>query len=588
MFKLLKYIKAKQYILFALMAVFIVLQVYAELKVPELFSKLINTITTSTTFDSAEMTRTALIMLGYIVATLLIYFVITYLMAKFSATVAQTFRKVFYEKVMSLSQNEVKNFSPSSLITRTTNDISNIERFFSQGLRIFLTAPIMAGMAIVKILNADLNLTLGTIAAVMVLVITITVIFLVAIPKFKKIQTLLDKLNLTAKESLTGIKDIRAFNKEGFHSKRFDEVAFDITKTSTFIDKVMSLLDPMIVFVLNSLVLFIYWFGAYLASKNVLNIGDILAFSQYATMILFSLTSLTFVLIMLPRASVSAKRVNEVMTKEPSVIFNENIEKNASKSTKNVVLEFKNVFFKYPGAKDDVLYNVSFNVKRGETVAFIGSTGSGKSTLVNLIPRLYDATEGQIFVDGKNIMDYSQKELINKISYAPQKAFLFKGTIKSNLLYGNENATDEEIIKALEVAQAKNFVLKYEDGIDHDVAQGATNFSGGQKQRLSIARVLIKKSDILIFDNSFSALDFKTDQKLRKAISKNFADATKIIVAQRVGTIMDADKIIVLENGKVVGMGTHSQLIKNNKIYKEIAVSQLGEDALKGENDEDK
>lgn len=584
MIKLFKQIKIKDFFFFFIAAIFIVVQVYTELKIPELFAEMINHIVDSaklglsTGFD--VIFPIALEMLAYILATLATFFVISFFMAKFSANVSRNIRKVFFEKVIDISNSQTKNFSTSSLLTRTTNDVANVERFFSMGLRILLTAPIMATMSILKIMQGNFSLAVGTMISVAILALTVTVIFVFALPKFTKVQLLTDKINASAKEALTGIKDIRAFNKEAYHTHRFEEINTEMKKTGLFIDRIMSLLDPMMVFVMTGLVLFIYWFGAYLASQNILNIGEIMAFSQYATMVLMSLTMLTFVLVMTPRASVSAKRINQVLKIEDEIKFLSEDKLEEVSSTKSYI-EFKNVGFSYPGAKDPVLKNISFKLEKGQTVAFIGATGSGKSTLINLLTRLYDSTEGQILIEGQNILNLSKKTLLNKIAFVPQKALLFKGTVKSNLELKHKNKTDEELEKALEIAQAKKFVFEDEKGLDKEISQGGSNLSGGQKQRIAIARALVSNPEIMIFDDSFSALDFRTDKNLRKELNKNFASVTKFIVAQRVGTIMDADKIIVLENGKVVGNGTHTELLESSSVYKQIAQSQLQEEVGK-------
>lgn len=583
MLKLIKYIKKKDFVVFGFVLLFVFAQAFFELKVPELFSNLINLITEQSTgsVNFEVILKTGLEMSFYILATLATYIVVAFLMARFSSSVSASMRSEFYKKVMGFSSDEIKRFSTASLLTRTTNDISQVQRFFSTGLRIFITAPFVAGIAIYKIFQSSSSLTWGTILAVGILIVLITAIFLIAIPQFKKIQQLTDRLNLTSRENLTGVRVIRAYNKEKYHEQRFEKTNQQLTKTNIFVDRVLSLLNPVMGLILSGLVLFIYWFGSTLVSKNMLQIGDILAFAQYSVMVLFSLTSLTFVFIMIPRASVSAKRLNEVFETQvgveflPQTVLTEQVENAA-------FLEFRNVSFKYPRAKQHVIKNISFTLEKGQTLAVIGSTGSGKSTLVNLLVRFYDCTEGQILINGQDIKNFSKQDLLSHFGYVPQKGMLFSGTISSNLRLGKQDATEEQLKKALDVAQASSFVGKYEDGFEHAVAQGGTNFSGGQRQRLSIARALVKNAEILVFDDSFSALDYKTDKRLRKAIKKEFPTKTKLIVAQRVGTIMDADLILVLEKGELVGMGTHEQLMQNCEIYQEIATSQLGKEVLHG------
>lgn len=379
------------------------------------------------------------------------------------------------------------------------------------------------------------------------------------------------------RENLTGLRVVRAYNSEAFQENRFAEVNSNLTKTNLFVSRIMSLLSPVLILILSGLTLFIYWFGSSLVSKQLLNIGQLMAFAQYSMMILSSFSMLTMVFIMLPRASVSAKRINAVLDTKNVIEYPA---QTLNKTELSGEVEFRNVSFKYPDAEDCVLKDISFVAKKGQTVAFIGSTGSGKSTLINLVPRFYDVTEGQVLVDGVDVRDYSKTDLVNKIGYVPQKGMLFRGTIMSNIKYGKEDATEEEVKKACSIAQATNFIARFKDGYEHEISQGGTNVSGGQRQRLSIARAIVKKPEIFIFDDSFSALDYKTDKKLRKALKKEVSEATKLIVAQRVGTIIDADLIIVLENGRMVGSGTHEQLLKTCTVYKEIASSQLSKEEI--------
>ena len=394
-----------------------------------------------------------------------------------------------------------------------------------------------------------------------------------AIPRFKKMQTLVDRLNLVSRENLTGLRVVRAYNSEKFQEERFDNVNSSLSKTNFQVGCIMSFLSPIMTTILSGLTLFIYWFGASLAQQNLIEIGEIMAFAQYSIMILSSFSMITMIFVMLPRASVSAKRINQVLDTNNSIVFPTTTVGNADQKG---TVEFKNVSFRYPDAQEYVLKNISFKAEAGQTVAFIGSTGSGKSTLINLVPRFYDATEGQVLIDGIDVKNYSQNDLAQKLGYVPQRGVLFRGTIKSNLKYGKQDATDEQIKKATSIAQC-SFISRFDDGLQHKIAQGGTNVSGGQKQRLSIARAIVKDPEIFIFDDSFSALDYKTDKKLRAKIKNELSNKTNLIVAQRVGTIISADQIIVLENGKMVGHGTHQELLKNCQVYQEIAKSQLGE-----------
>ena len=477
---------------------------------------------------------------------------------------------------------EIKNFSTSSLITRTTNDVTQVQMVFGMLIQLLAKAPIMAIWAIFKISGKGWEWSVATSGAVLVLVLMLSVIIIFAVPKFKKIQKLTDNLNRVTRENLTGVRVVRAYNAEGYQEEKFDKANKELTNTNLFATRIMAIMNPGMTLISNGLSLAIYWIGAYLVSKAIgadklIIFSDMVVYMSYAMQVVMSFMMLIMIFMMLPRVSVSAKRINEVLDTMPNIVDGEN---NFKTNLKGIV-EFKNVSFKYPDAQEHVVKNVNFIANKGETIAFIGSTGSGKSTLINLIPRFYDVTEGEILVDGVNVKDYSQKELHSKIGYVPQKAVIFKGTIKSNIAFGdNKNITQEDVEWASNIAQAKEFVDGLPDKYNADVAQNGTNLSGGQKQRLAIARAVARKPEIFIFDDSFSALDYKTDKILRAGLKKNLEGVTSFIVAQRIGTILDADKIIVLDQGDVVGMGTHAELLKTCSVYQEIAYSQLSKEEL--------
>lgn len=487
-----------------------------------------------------------------------------------SSKIAKNLRRSVFSKVNSFSDTEINKFSTASLITRSTNDIGQIQRTIMMSLRMMITAPCMAFFAIRKITLTNLTLT-GVSVGYMILMLAILItIIIIILPKFGLLQKRTDKLNLVTRENLTGIRVVRAYNAEKYQENKFDKANTELTGTTLFVTRAMSIMNPSLTLIMDMMTLTIYWVGAVLLSKGVVgvNYSVIVTFGMFSMHVIMSFMFITLLFVMIPRGIVSIKRVNEILNCPLSIKDGE------IKSSENLgTVEFRNVSFRYPEAEEPVLENISFTVNKGETVAFIGSTGSGKSTLINLIPRFYDTTSGQVLVDGIDVKAYDQQVLHDKIGYVPQKANLFSGNITTNMQMSKENASDDEISRALEVAQC-GFIEKLEDGYTQPVSQGGKNFSGGQKQRLSIARAIVKNPEIYIFDDSFSALDFKTDKSLRTALSKHAKDATVLIVAQRVNTIKDADKIIVLDDGKVVGMGTHEELSKNNKIYKEIVASQ--------------
>lgn len=520
-------------------------------------------------------------MLGIAILSMFVTIIVTYLAAKVAATLGKTLRNNVYEKVMSFSNEEMKKFSTASLITRSTNDIQQIQMMMVMILRFIFYAPMMAMMGIFKVINTNVSMSWIIGVAVLCIVFLLGILFTFVMPKFKLVQNLVDRLNLVSREIITGIMPIRAFSNQKHEEERFDKANGDLTKVNIFVNRIMSCMMPAMMLVMNLIAVLIVYKGTYSIDAGTMQVGDMMAFIQYTMQIIMSFLVIAMMSVMIPRASVSAGRICEVIETEPTIEDPKNA-KEFSGNKKGVV-EFKNVSFKYPDAEENILSDISFTAKPGETTAFIGSTGSGKSTLINLIPRFFDVTEGQILVDGVDIREVTQKNLREKIGYVPQKGILFTGTIESNLRYGNPNATDEEIREAAEIAQATEFIDSKPEGFDTKIAQGGTNVSGGQKQRLSIARAIAKNPEIYIFDDSFSALDLKTDAALRKALKKKTGDSTVLIVAQRISTILHAEQIIVLDEGKVIGKGTHEELLKNCEVYKQIALSQLSKEELGNE-----
>lgn len=580
MLKLLKYFKFIDWILSILVVGVIVFQVYLEMELIEYMGNIISLIQQHA--QGAGLTSQALwdvgwkmilIALGICVSVIVVNFMASMVAARFS----KKLRTTIFSKVNSFSMEEMNKFSTASLITRSTNDIKQVEQTIFMTLRMAITAPVMACFAISKIIGSSVELSWTTAGALLVMILLVLFLFFVAVPKFSQIQKKTDKINNVTRENLTGLRVVRAYNAEKEQEEKFEVVNKDLTKTNLFVNRVMALMWPGLELIMNGLTIAIYWVGAYLINVSAIEYYTMVTFTQYAMHVLMSFMFISMLFVFIPRGVVSGRRINEVLSTKSKISDGEGV--STIEENKGTV-EFKNVSFKYPDAEEYVLKDISFKVNKGETIAFIGSTGSGKSTLINLIPRFFDATEGEVLVDGEDVKQYKIKELNKKLGYVPQKGYLFSGTIKSNLLYGNKNATDEELDLCLKISQA-NFVKKLEGGIDYEIAQGGTNVSGGQRQRLSIARALVKKPEILIFDDSFSALDYKTDKNLRKALKKHTKDATKIIVAQRIGTIIDADKIVVLDEGKMVGYGTHDELLKSCEVYKEIALSQLSQEELK-------
>ena len=582
MLKLLK--KRTEWIMVAISVILIALQVWLDLKMPDYMSN----ITVLVQTPNSEI-KDILINGGYMLlcalGSLILSILVGYLAATISAGLAKELRKSLFHKVEDMSMDDVKSFRTSSLITRTTNDVTQIQMFISMGLQLLIKAPITAAWAVTKILNKNWEWSLLTGIAVLVLLFTIGILIIVVLPRFKKVQELTDNINGVMRENLTGIRVVRAFNAEKYQEDKFENVNNKLTKLQLFNQKTFGILSPVMYLIMYCLTLAIYFVGARLIdaanmADKITLFGDMVVFSSYAMQVIMSFLMLAMIFMILPRAEVSAARINEVLDVKIK------IKDGKVKIGKNGVqgkVEFKNVNFKYPNAEEYVLKNISFVANQGETVAFIGLTGSGKSTLINLVPRFYDVTEGEVLVDDVNVKDYEQESLHNLIGYVPQKAVIFKGTIKSNVAYGEDGRgkkSEEKIKEAIKVAQAKEFVNKMPKKYDTQISQGGTNISGGQKQRLSIARAVARDPEIYIFDDTFSALDFKTDAKLRKELKEYTKNATTLIVAQRIGTIMHADKIIVLEDGKCVGMGTHKELLKNCKVYKQIALSQLSEGEL--------
>ncbi len=583
MFKLFKNFTKKDYLLIFISFTFILVQVWLDLKLPDYMSEITKLVQTEGSKMSAILENGGYMLLCAF-GSLLSAILVGYISSNVSASFSKTIRKKLFNKVENLGIAEVKNFSTSSLITRTTNDITQIQMFISMGLQLLIKAPVTAIWAVTKILNKNITWSAVTAIAVIILLVTILALMLIVMPRFKKVQKLTDKLNGVTRENLTGIRVVRAFNAEKYQEDKFSKVNDELTNTQLFNQKAFAIMQPIMYLVMYFLTLSIYFIGADLINKAMMSdklslFSDMVVFSSYSMQVIMSFLMLAMIFMMLPRASVSAKRINEVLDTELSIK-----DGNFTGSTKETgTVEFKNVSFKYPDAEEYLLKDISFKANKGETVAFIGSTGSGKSSLINLIPRFYDATDGEVLVDGVDVKEYKQASLRNKISYVPQKATLFHGTVSSNVSFGDNGKgkiNAKKIEEAVRVAQAEEFVSKMDKTYDAEIAQGGTNVSGGQKQRLSIARAVARDPEIYIFDDSFSALDYKTDYILRKELKNYTKDATSLIVAQRIGTIMNADKILVLDNGKCVGMGTHKELLKTCDVYKQIALSQLSKEEL--------
>ena len=582
MIKLLKRFKKKEWLFSFIALILIVVEVWLELKMPDYMSQITKLVQTEGS-KMSEIIYNGTWMIICAFGSLVAAIIVGYIIANVASSFSLNLRKSLFSKVEELSMSEIKLFKTNSLITRTTNDITQIEMLISFGLQLLLKAPITATWAILKILNKSWQWSVATAVAVVILLSVIGIITMIVMPKFKIVQKLIDKVNGVTRENLTGIKVVRAFNAEKYQEEKFEEINEKLTNQQLFNQKKFAILSPIMFLVMNGLALSIYFIGSSLIDRalmvnKIALFGDMVVFSSYAMQIIMSFLMLAMIFMMLPRAQVSAERINEVLETKNSVI-----EGNFSEKTKETgTVEFKNVSFKYPDAEEYVLKNISFKANKGETVAFIGSTGSGKSTLINLVPRFYDASEGEVLIDGINVKEYKEETLNNKLGYIPQKAVIFNGSVDFNVSYGkSSNKKSEEDVKtAIKVAQAKEFVEKMDEQYQTELSQNGTNISGGQKQRLAIARAIARNPEIYIFDDSFSALDYKTDAVLRKELKKHTKDATNLIVAQRIGTIMNADKILVLDNGECVGIGTHKELLKSCEVYKQIALSQLSKEEL--------
>lgn len=584
MIKLLKNLPKRNWLMMFFAIGFVVLQVWLDLTIPDYMADITSLVQT----DGSKMAdimaaggKMLLCAFGSLAATVVVAIISSRIASDFSAVL----RAKLFNKVQGFSMEEIGRFSTASLITRSTNDVTQVQMFVTIGFQVLIKAPILAIWAVCKISAKSWQWTFSTGVAVAVLLIIVGLCVSIALPKFKKLQELTDDINRVTRENITGINVVRAYNAEKYQESKFETANNNLTKTQLFTSRTMSFMMPGIQLIMSGLPLAIYWIGAYLINKadmmsKITLFSDMVTFSSYAMQIVMAFMMMVMVFIILPRASVAAKRINEVLDTEATI---EDGDKDIKDSGIRGEIEFKNVNFKYPDAEDYVLSDISFSVKKGETLAIIGATGCGKSTVINLIPRFYDVTEGEVLVDGVNVKEYKQKELRNKIGYVSQKATLFGGTVKSNIAYGDngkDGFMESDIVDSVYVAQASEFVEKMDKGYDSYIAQGGGNLSGGQKQRLSIARAVCRHPEIFIFDDSFSALDYRTDRALRSALKKECADATKIIVAQRIGTIRDADKIIVLENGTIAGMGKHDELMKNCEVYRQIAYSQLSKEEL--------
>lgn len=584
MLKLLGKFTKKEWLLAALSVAFVVVQVWLSLTMPDYMREITMLIQTPGS-KMPEILSAGGMMLACALGSLAASVVTAVCAARIGTSFSANVRRLLFAKVQAFSMEEIGHFSTASLITRSTNDVTQVQMLIVLGLQMLIMAPIMAVWAICKIADKQWEWTMSTAAAVGVLLIVVLVALVLALPKFRKLQQLTDDLNRVTRENLTGLRVVRAYNAEDYQEHKFDLANDNLTRTQLFAQRTLAFLMPSIQLIMSGLSLAIYWIGAVLIDAanmvgKVSLFSDMMVFSQYAIQVVMSFMMLVMIFMLLPRAQVAAKRINEVLATEPAIHDGTRTE-GADGHAGEVV--FKNVSFRYPDAEDSVIENISFTAKRGETIAFIGATGCGKSTVVNLIPRFYDASEGEVLVDGVNVREYTQQALRDKIGYVSQKAILFAGSVRDNINFGDNGRgpiADEMVKQAIATAQATEFIEQMEDGYDGRVSQGGDNFSGGQKQRLSIARAVARQPEIFIFDDSFSALDYKTDRTLRATLDRECGDATRFIVAQRIGTIRDADKIIVLDEGRIAGMGTHDELIKTCEVYQQIALSQLSKEEL--------
>ena len=584
MINILKRLKKAEWLQVFASLICIVAQVWLDLKLPDYMSE-ITRLTQVPGSEMADIWVAGAKMLVCALGSLVSAVAVGFFAARIAASFSQRLRSLLFSKVDSFSMEEINRFSTDSLITRSINDITQVQMLITMGLQMLIKAPIMVVWAITKIAGKGYEWTVATGITVGIMVVVIGTIMVFIMPKFKKMQSLTDSLNRVTRENLTGLRVVRAYNAENYQEEKFEQANQELTATQLYTNRGMAIVMPMMTTLMSGLSLAIYWIGANLinaaqAMDRLTIFSNMVVFSSYAVQVIMSFMMLVMIFILLPRASVSAKRINEVLDTKPVIMDGD---KKDGETGVQGTIEFRNVSFQYPGAADYVLENISFQAGKGETVAFIGSTGSGKSTLISLIPRFYDATEGEILVDGVNVKDYTQEALHNKIGYVPQKAVMFRGTVSSNVAFGDngkKKPLPEEIKSAVRTAQGSEFVENMEHQYEAEIAQGGTNVSGGQKQRLAIARAVCRKPEIYIFDDSFSALDYKTDRVLRTALKKESQGATSLIVAQRIGTIMDADQIIVLDEGKIVGKGTHKELLQTCSVYREIAMSQLSQEEL--------
>lgn len=583
MFKLFKYMNWKEWLLLILTLCFVAGQVWCNISLPQCTLEISQILGAENFTDRwVDIIYACMKMLGYALGVVLCAIIAHYLSSYVITNLLARVRSKVFARVNGFSASEINKFSIPSLITRSTNDITQLQQVLTTTITLGLQAPLTAILAIINIAQISLGnsagqLSLVNVASVIAICLVVSIIIFTVVPKFKKIQKATDGLNLVTRENLTGLKVVRAYSAEKTQEEKFENVNSRYAKLSIFVDRVLAIIEPSLSFIMQGTSLAIVWMIGLLAGENPELLLVMSAFTQYSIFIIMSFTSLSVLFMFVPRGIVSGRRINEVLDTKTSLVDGQGL-----KPTEKGTISFKNVYFRYPDSDADVLENINFDVKQGQTIAFIGSTGSGKSTLINLIPRFYDCSDGVILINGQNVKDYTQNELHEMIGYVPQKGILFSGSVKDNIKYGNENATDEEIAKAIDISQS-NFIYNFPEGLDYHISQGGKNVSGGQKQRLSIARAIIKNPDILIFDDSFSALDYKTDKIVRQKLNENFKDTTKVIVAQRIGTIMNADIIVVLNEGKIVGMGKHEDLLKTCDVYREIALSQLSKEELENE-----